>query len=129
MYIHILVLNVMLFCRPVSRIFWQVGGGGILIFPRCSTVLETRIIPIRGREASEILRLEGVWGGALKRPPQRGPGRSPGNQRILKYPYTQNYIKKYIFYSEFRKKCNYEISKNQIKFNIFESTVSCNLQL
>jgi len=34
--------------------------------------------------------------------PQRGPGRSPGNQRIFEHPYTQNYINKYIFYSKFR---------------------------
>jgi len=88
----------------------------------------TRNSTNRGREASSTLRLGEGSGESRFSAPQRGPGRSPGNQRILEYPYTQNYIKKYIFYSEFRKNCNYEISNNQLKFNIFESTVSCNLQ-
>jgi len=33
--------------------------------------------------------------------PQRGPGLSPGNQRFSEYPYTQNNIKKYVFFSKF----------------------------
>jgi len=72
-------------------------GGGNLIFLRCSKVPGTR-----GREASETLRL---WGYGVTRfsDPQRGPGQSPGNQRILQHLYTKK-IKKYIFYAQYSDK-------------------------
>jgi len=77
-----------------ARIQDFLTGGGALIFLRCSTVPGNRLI--RGREASEIFRLGGVWGGALYRPPA-GSGaepREPANfiASVHSKPYQKMYL-------------------------------------
>jgi len=47
---------------------------------------------------------------------QRGPGRSPGNQRILDYPYSQKYIKKISFNQNFTKNFTLELVKSVENF-------------